>query len=150
VFLPLAGLFLFHPVLPEGKAPPTEGIHFSKGVSGFRQKPSALVNSTPFPQADSKPSHDVIDVPQGAKLPAALMDVGSEEDSPQVREMLASLGDEFFDDLNSTTSSGIPLEDAWEKARTASDERYRALLGQDAYLQVLSLAAEDAASDEGG
>ncbi len=95
----------------------------------------------------SKESYITQEIPFGAIPPAVLMDHGSDEDSPQVIEMLNSLEQEFFNELASMQNSEIPIHEIWEQLRTKYDERYIALLGQDSYLEATSLAAEEARED---
>jgi hypothetical protein len=97
--------------------------------------------------ASSKESHFTHEIPFGAIPPAVLMDHGSAEDSLQVTEMLISMEQEFFNELASMQSSGIPIHEIWEQLRTKYDERYIGLFGQDAFLEATSLAAEEARED---
>ncbi len=95
----------------------------------------------------SRESYSTHEIPFGAIPPAALMDHGSAEDSPQVTEMLISMEQDFFNELASMQNSGIPIHEIWEQLRTKYDERYIALFGQEAYLEATSLASEEARED---
>ena len=86
-------------------------------------------------------------IPQGAMLPAAFMDEGNPEDSEGVKELLLSLEKEFQEEYETELHKGLTPEEAWENARSKSDERYRGLFGQEAYLEALNLAAEEARTD---
>jgi hypothetical protein len=88
-----------------------------------------------------------ISIPQGAMLPAAFMDEGNLEDSEGVKELLLSLEKEFQEEYETELHKGLTPEEAWENARSKSDERYRGLFGQEAYLEALNLAAEEARTD---
>ena len=88
-----------------------------------------------------------ISIPQGAMLPAAFMDEGNLEDSEGVKELLLSLEKEFQEEYGTELQSGLTPEEAWENARSKSNERYQALFGQEAYLEALNLAAEEARTD---
>lgn len=88
-----------------------------------------------------------ISIPQGAMLPAAFMDEGNPEDSEGVKELLLSLEKEFQEEYETELHKGLTPEEAWENARSKSDERYRGLFGQEAYLEALNLAAEEARTD---
>jgi hypothetical protein len=105
--------------------------------------------SEPIQKSDIHPtgSELQISIPQGAKLPAAFMDEGNPEDSEGVKELLLSLEKEFQEEYRTGLRKGLTSEDAWENARSKSDERYQALFGQEAYLEALNLAAEEARTD---
>jgi hypothetical protein len=118
------------------KTPESKEPHF--------KETSESVTQNKHPSLDSELQ---VPIPFGATLPAALMDHGSEDDIPQITEMLISLEQEFFSELRSMEDSGIPMEELWEQLRAKYDERYIALFGQDAYLEATSLAAEEARED---
>jgi len=105
--------------------------------------------SEPVQQSDIHPigSELQISIPQGAKLPAAFMDEGNPEDSVGVKELLLSLEKEFQEEYEIELRRGLTPEQAWENARSKSDERYQALFGQEAYLEALNVAAEEARAD---
>ena len=119
---------------------------------GFSEKNNAKPleqPSGPIQKSDIHPTGAElqISIPQGAKLPAAFMDEGNPEDSEGVKELLLSLEKEFQEEYGTGLRKGLTPEDAWENARSKSDERYQALFGQEAYLEALNLSAEDARTD---
>ena len=87
------------------------------------------------------------EVPQGAVLPAILMDNGSSEENIIADELLISLEDEFFSEWDKAISKGIASQEIWEELRSKYDEKYTALFGQEAYLEATSLAADEARED---
>jgi hypothetical protein len=105
---------------------------------------SELIQKSDIHPADAELQ---ISIPQGAKLPAAFMDEGNLEDSEGVKELLLSLEKEFQEEYETELHKGLTPEEAWENARSKSDERYRGLFGQEAYLEALNLAAEEARTD---
>lgn len=139
------------------KTPSLTELGNEKSPSHKSESPKAAETKTVSPAANkiqnfdnissSKESYFTHEIPFGAILPAALMDHGSEDDSPQITEMLISLEQEFFSELKGMKDSGIPMEELWEQLRAKYDERYIALFGQDAYLEATSLAAEEARED---
>jgi len=119
---------------------------------GFSEKNNAKPleqPSEPIQKSDIHPTDAElqISIPQGAKLPAAFMDEGNPEESEGVKELLLSLEKEFQEEYGTELSKGLTPEEAWENARSKSDERYQALFGQEAYLEALNLAAEEARTD---
>ncbi len=105
--------------------------------------------SEPIQKSDIHPTGSELQIliPQGAKLPAAFMDEGHSNDSEAVKELLLSLEKEFQEEYETELRKGLTPEEAWENTRSKSDERYQALFGQDAYLEALNLAAEEARID---
>ena len=75
------------------------------------------------------------------------MDEGNLEDSEGVKELLLSLENEFQEEYETRLRKGLTPEEAWENARSKSNERYQALFGQEAYLEALNLSAEEARTD---
>jgi hypothetical protein len=119
------------------------------GFSGKNYAKPSEQPSEPIQKSDihSSDAELQISIPQGAKLPAAFMDEGNPEDSEGVKELLLSLEKEFQEEYGTELRKGLTPEDAWENARSKSDERYQALFGQEAYLEALNLAAEEARTD---
>ena len=119
------------------------------GFSGKNYAKPLEQPSEPIQKSDIRPtgSELQISIPQGAKLPAAFMDEGNPEDSEGVKELLLSLEKEFQEEYGTGLRKGLTPEDAWENARSKSDERYEVLFGQEAYLEALNLAAEEARTD---
>lgn len=94
-----------------------------------------------------KPAEQETIVPFGAKLPAVFFDMGSTGDNADSEQLLLSLEQEFQEQYGRTVQRGASNIDAWEMARANSDERYRALFGETAYLEALNSSAEEAESD---
>jgi hypothetical protein len=111
--------------------------------------------SVPFPAPERRPSsagpkHDAarnFDVPRGAILPALMMDQGPGGDSKVPDNLLLSLEEEFFNELENAQSKGVPIAGIWEGLRSKYDEKYIALFGLDAYLEATALASEEAGED---
>ena len=87
------------------------------------------------------------EVPQGAVLPAILMDNGSSEENIIADGLLITLEEEFFSEWDKAISKGIASQEIWEELRSKYDEKYTALFGQEAYLEATSLAADEARED---
>jgi hypothetical protein len=111
--------------------------------------------SAPFPAPERRPSsagpkHDAarnFDVPRGAVLPALMMDQAPGGDSKVPDNLLLSLEEEFFNELENAQSKGVPIAGIWEGLRSKYDEKYIALFGLDAYLEATALASEEARED---
>ncbi len=76
-----------------------------------------------------------------------MMDHGPGGDSKVPDNLLLSLEEEFFDELEDAQSKGVPMGGIWEGLRSKYDEKYIALFGLDAYLEATALASEEAGED---
>ncbi len=99
------------------------------------------------PSLPTKGEGDTVAIPYGARLPAALMDEGAADDNQGIRDMLGSIRDDFFANYQASLAAGHSDGEAWDTALHASDERYRAIFGQEAYDEAVSASADDAATD---
>lgn len=118
-------------------------------------RPAPTIPAAPIaissPEADGSP----IPVPAGTRLPAVLIDLG------QTTNQLAGVADQiaaaYLDRGTATNSSTAPTRSsakesrpgaseapAWDAAREAADERYRAIFGQEAYVRNSAEAARQA------
>jgi hypothetical protein len=122
-------------------------LNFTLSEKQGSDSPNATSKSIEQPKHITSDVELQIPIPLGAKLPAAFMDEGNPEDSEGVKELLLSLEKEFQEEYETELRKGLTPEEAWENARSKSDERYQALFGQDAYLEALNLAAEEARTD---
>lgn len=91
-----------------------------------------------------------LEVPFGAKVPAALMDAGSPDDGPEMQEILDSITSEFIAAIEVSRRIGRNPEEAWDEALRVADEKYKLFFGQDAFseagLEAGIEALEDGAS----
>lgn len=88
-----------------------------------------------------------LEVPIGAKVPAALMDAGGQDDGPEIREILDSITNEFIAAMDHARQAGRNLEEAWDEARHVADEKYKLFFGQDAFNEATLEAAVEALED---
>ena len=123
-------------------------------ISKLSDQISLLDNkSAPSPASETnKPAviHNAgrnIEVPRGAILPALLLDLGTNGENQVPDNLLLSLEEEFFNEIEETKSKGVAIQDVWEILRSKYDEKYITLFGQDAYLEATSLAADEARED---
>ena len=133
------------PRLPEVSSP----VSFS-AIHQEITSPAELSRKIEFrPETMSPPQNPGrnFEVPQGAVLPAVLMDNGSSEENIIADELLISLEDEFFSEWDKAISKGIASQEIWEELRSKYDEKYIALFGQEAYLEATSLAVDEARED---
>jgi hypothetical protein len=148
VMLFLGWLFwlkILPPTIPE---PSVSTISFSETrQESTPHEPTPTSESVPETNTAVPNTGRDFDVPHGAILPAVLLDSGSSEENKIADELLISLEEDFFKELEETKSKGIALEEIWEELRSKYDERYIALFGQDTYLEATSLAAEEARED---
>jgi hypothetical protein len=148
VMLFLGWLFwlkILPPTIPE---PSVSTISFSETrQESTPHEPTPTSESVPETNTAVPNTGRDFDVPHGAILPAVLLDSGSSEENKIADELLISLEEDFFKELEETKSKGIALEEIWEELRSKYDERYIALFGQDAYLEATNLAAEEARED---
>jgi hypothetical protein len=126
------------------KKRPTDFRFSGKNYAKPLEQPSGPIQKSDIHSTGSELQ---ISIPQGAMLPAAFMDEGNLEDSEEVKELLLSLEKEFQEEYGTGLRKGFTPEEAWENARSKSDERYQTLFGQEAYLEALNLAAEEAITD---
>ncbi len=71
----------------------------------------------------------------GFRLPAALIQEPSGDTSGQQQAALARIEEEFLMAIQADTgvNGDVYQDEQWEAAQAKADERYRALMGQDAY-----------------
>jgi len=72
-------------------------------------------------------------VPIGSRVPAALMDGGSSEDSPETKAIINAIIEEFTSKINDARKANANPNQAWEDARSVADERYQQFFGFEAY-----------------
>ena len=133
------------PRLPEVRSP----VSFS-AIHQEITSPPELSRKIEFrPETMSPPQNPGrnFKVPQGAVLPAILMDNGSSEENIIADGLLIALEEEFFSEWDKAISKGIASQEIWEELRSKYDEKYTALFGQEAYLEATSLAADEARED---
>ena len=133
------------PRLPEVRSP----VSFS-AIHQEITSPPELSRKIEFrPETMSPPQNPGrnFKVPQGAVLPAILMDNGSSEENIIADGLLITLEEEFFSEWDKAISKGIASQEIWEELRSKYDEKYTALFGQEAYLEATSLAADEARED---
>lgn len=86
-------------------------------------------------------------MPVGAKVPAALMDAGSQDDGPEIREALDSITNEFIAAIEHSRQAGRNLDEAWDEALRVADEKYKLWFGQEAFHEATMEAAVEALED---
>jgi hypothetical protein len=72
-------------------------------------------------------------VPIGSRVPAALMDGGSSEDSLETKAIINAIIEEFTSKINDARKANANPNQAWEDARSVADERYQQFFGFEAY-----------------
>ena len=82
-----------------------------------------------------------LEVPVGAKVPAALMDAGGKDDGPEIREVLDAITNEFIAAIEHSRQAGRDPEMAWDEALRVADEKYKLFFGQEAYNEATMEAA---------
>ncbi len=124
----------------------------SSSISTISTRVSSMAGSIPSPNAGaigiSGKSVDVgFELEPGIPLPAAMV-APEKPEAPLVAESRAALADDFIVKVEDGIQGGqVPPGseiDVYEEARRISDERYRALYGQDAYTAQLMKAAMEA------
>ncbi len=87
-------------------------------------------------------------VPIGSRVPAALMDGGSSEDSLETKAIINAIIEEFTSKINDARKANANPNQAWEDARSVADERYQQFFGFEAYnaatLETVGEADEEA------
>jgi hypothetical protein len=122
--------------VPEARASDFPSVDIPK------REPVPLL-STP-PQATNEPLFEVdsansslrssdIVVPHGARVPAVLMDGGAPNDSPQVRQVMDGIVEDFQESLKEAQQTNRNMREAWEEAREAADDRYKFFFGFEAF-----------------
>ena len=128
-------------ILPKPSQAPTEEKHtFSNPGDTARpvvkipaKKPSPVPSSSatpPEPQYEiSSPTSNLratdIVVPHGARVPAVLMDAGAQDDSPEVRNIMDGIVEQFAETIREAKRTNSDMQKAWEEARDEADARYR-------------------------
>jgi len=139
--------------------PPTLlAVRQQGAISANREVSQSSRISSSLPTSNPKGSMDmeeVIPVPLGAQLPAALVDPAPDATAEQA-VALDNLADDF---LNSTaadpdsTNNGNPTtpkdaEENWNSAASEANERYRSLFGVEAYNAWTTAAAKEALAEK--
>lgn len=98
---------------------------------------SAAVDSHSFSveqssKATGEGTGDIV-VPIGSRVPAALMDGGSSEDSLETKAIINAIIEEFTSKINDARKANANPNQAWEEARSVADERYQQFFGFEAY-----------------
>jgi len=86
---------------------------------------------------------DII-VPHGARVPAVLMDGGGPDDSPETQAIMNGMIEEFAEKIQEAKRTNRNMDEAWEEAREAADDRYRQFFGFEAFNAATLEAAGDA------
>lgn len=146
-------VWLFWPTMISTVTPRLAEVRSPVSFSAIHQeiistpKLSTMIESRPETMSPPQNPGRNFEVPQGAVLPAILMDNGSTEENKIADELLISLEEEFFSEWDVAKSKGVASQEVWEELRSKYDEKYTAFFGQEAYLQATSLAAEEARED---
>lgn len=82
-------------------------------------------------------------------MPAILMDEGSPDDSAETQNIMAGIIAEFSERIQKAKQTNRNMEEAWEEAREAADERYRQFFGFEAFNEATLEAAGEAAEEVG-
>jgi len=140
-------------------AAPSEKKHSSRPAQEFpsnippSEKPTSprLAQPTPTDQPTfevSTPTQAVrasdIIVPHGARVPAVLMDGGGPDDSPETQAIMNGMIEEFAEKIQEAKRTNRNMDEAWEEAREAADDRYRQFFGFEAFNAATLEAAGDA------
>jgi hypothetical protein len=124
----------------------------SSSISTISTRVSYMAGLLPSPNAGAigfsgKSENAGFELEPGIPLPAAMV-APEKPEAPLVAESRAALADDFIAQVEDGIQGGqVPLGseiDVYEVARRTSDERYRALYGQDAYTAQLMKAAMEA------
>ncbi|NBR48620.1 hypothetical protein EBU02_07235 [bacterium] len=150
-------------ILPKPSQAPTEEKHtFSNPGDTARpvvkipaKKPSPVPSSSatpPEPQYEiSSPTSNLratdIVVPHGARVPAVLMDAGAQDDSPEVRNIMDGIVEQFAETIREAKRTNSDMQKAWEEARDEADARYRFFFGFDAFNAATIQTAGEAADE---
>ena len=124
----------------------------SRMLEDKRQVPSLLSSATDAPDfvvdfTANKPAANDIAVPNGARVPAVLMDGGGPDDSPETKAIINAIIEEFAEKIKEAQKANRNAEEAWEEARETADERYRQFFGFEAF-NAASLQAAGEAYEE--
>ena len=92
----------------------------------------------------STPAATDIVVPPGARVPAALMDGGGPDDSEETRNIMNGIIEEFAVKIQEAKQANRKMDEAWEEAREAADDRYRQFFGFEAFNAATLEAAGEA------
>ena len=140
----------------KGHAKSTPATSFSPKPPIYAVKPQAVVPSKNISKTEPLESsaaseaasttaqcRQVLDleVPVGAKVPAALMDAGGKDDGPEIREVLDAITNEFIAAIEHSRQAGRDPEVAWDEALRVADEKYKLFFGQEAYNEATMEAA---------
>ena len=109
--------------------------------------PSAPPNELQYEVSSTALSAADIVVPHGARVPAVLMDAGSPDDSPEVRNIMDGIAEEFAETIREAKRKNLDMQEAWEEARDTADARYRFFFGFDAF-NAATLETAGEAADE--
>jgi len=139
-----------HLATPKNPAPASS---FQVGAAGTSQGGDSPAGISALPSTPEV-TEEVVSVPMGARLPAALVDSATDV-TPEQATVLDNLADDFLDSTNPATTSGTGQtqtsdegEGTWGPALAEADERYRALFGADAYNAWTSAAAKEALAEK--
>ena len=72
-------------------------------------------------------------VPPGVQVPAVLMDGGGPDDSAETQDIMNGIVEEFAEKILEAKRTKRNMEEAWEEARQAADDRYRQFFGFEAF-----------------
>ena len=94
-----------------------------------------------------------IPIPNGARLPAAIVDSSKNLTSPQT-EIMDAISEKFLDSAMPSSTAAKDSspqktsEKNWSPSLNEANERYRSLFGVDAYNAWTSQAAREALNDQ--
>ena len=115
--------------------------HQATAIAGSPTSHAAQSATQPVPAASSgapstaQASQQVVDIPPGANVPAALAQPGgSSVLDPVSQQEVSALADHFLNAVDQQTAAGTPRSQAWQNQTAASDDAYRARYGWDAYV----------------
>ena len=153
-------LFLFRDELPQKEEKIIPPPIAQKAPHNLSLQSSANFESSPTPAASEKrpkesislevdttrstPAATDIVVPPGARVPAVLMDRGGPDDSEETRNIMNGIIEEFAVKIQEAKQANRKMDEAWEEAREAADDRYRQFFGFEAFNAATLEAAGEA------
>jgi len=142
----------------KGQDPPT--TNSKKSLSDFPQPSSALLEAKPkspplspivfvspdFAVDDMAQTHGSADipVPNGARVPAVLLDRGGPVDSPETAAIMNTIIEDFAAKIEEAKRANRNEEVAWEEAREMADDQYKQFFGFEAFNEATLEAAGEA------
>lgn len=126
---------------------PFTKIKFSKNLSLNSISSPKVVQSTFINLQSTSALSEVIDVPVGVTIPAALAQMDSKSSLDVVSQKeVEVIAESFFQSLDAETQSGVSPEWAWRKQQQLADELFRARYGWEAFNAESARANQQAKS----